>query len=409
MSRETSPYVVGDFWLDKRRDGKSPDIWQITTYSEASRCDVYRSTKCRTLDLEGAKAKLHAHEAEQRSKVKKQAPDHADLLPHLFNYLREHGPDVKRVDTIKSSYRAWIGFLQQDELGTGAKISDVTKSMVARFRRWRMGPHSYEVTWGGKVFKNTSNGVTGETVQRNIEDLRSALHHAEEENRITAPKVASVSRNLRSSARGLTYTIPQMGAMLGYAKADPEAYRWLALMLATACRPGVALAFDPAKQWHGMVLDLQQPGVEWTDKQNPVVPAIDALHPILTEWRDKPHTPAKSRKRWWRTMRRALGLPEDATAYVFRHTVATYMDQAGVPGAEMSGIIGHIPRHRNIARTTGRHYIHFDPYKCPKARQALTRLFVAVQREAAKWSADHMRTTPLRGQQIAVARKGQIS
>lgn len=35
MPREDSPYIVGDFWLDKRRDGKSPDTWQIARYAPA--------------------------------------------------------------------------------------------------------------------------------------------------------------------------------------------------------------------------------------------------------------------------------------------------------------------------------------------------------------------------------------
>ena len=179
MAREDSPYTAGDYWLDKRRDGKSPDIWQIATYSTESRSVVYRSTKCRTVELEHAKGVIRAHDEAQRSKGKGQDTRQAALLPHLFNYLREHGPDVKRVDTIKSSFRAWIGFLQQDELGTGARVADVTKSMTARFRRWRMAPHEYTVEWNGKPYVQKSKGVTGETVQRNIEDLRSALNHAE--------------------------------------------------------------------------------------------------------------------------------------------------------------------------------------------------------------------------------------
>lgn len=406
MSRDDSPCIVGDYWLDKRRDGKSPDIWQIAAYSEKSRCDVYRSTKCRTVDLESAKEKLRAHEATERSKVKDQSADQAELVPHLFHYLREHGPDVKRLDTTKSSFRAWIGFLQQDQLTTGAKVGDVTKSMVARFRRWRMEPHSYAVHWNGKLFTNTSQGVSGETVQRNIEDLRAALHHAEAEGRITAPKIASVGRNLRSPPRDFIYSIKQMGAMFGYAHDDIEAYRWIALMLATACRPGVALAFDPATQWQGAVLDLQRPGVTWTDKQNPVVPVIKPLAAILAAWKADPHPPVKSRKRWWKTMSRVLSLPPEALAYGFRHTVSTFMDQEGVPGAEMSGITGHIPRHRNVARTTGRHYLHFDPHNCPKAVRALTKLFQSVEREATLWRADHLRTIPVRGKPIMLAETG---
>lgn len=91
MPRADSPLIVGDYWLDKRRDGKSPDIWQIATYSDKSRSVVYRSTKRRA--VEDAGAVLRSHEAAQRSKSRDQDAHHSDLLPHLFNYLREHEPD----------------------------------------------------------------------------------------------------------------------------------------------------------------------------------------------------------------------------------------------------------------------------------------------------------------------------
>jgi hypothetical protein len=404
MSRETSPFEYRGYWLDKRRDGKSPDVWQIAAYSNKSRSVVYRSTKRGTVDVEGAKAVLLAYEADQRSRSKGQSADHSALVPHLFNYLREHGPDVKRDDTIKSSFRAWIGFLQQDELGTGAVIADVTKSMVARFRRWRMGPHSYSVEWGGKTFGHTSKGVTGETVQRNIEDLRAALHHAEGEGRITAPKVPSVDRKLRSGPRETLLTVKQLGAIMGYARDDIDAWRWIALMLATAARPGAALAFDPADQWLDDIIDLQPVGVQQTDKRNAVVPVIEPLRPILEGWLEAPGAKVKSRKKWWGTMRRVIGLPSEITAYTVRHTVATFMDSQGVPGAQMSAIAGHIPAARGIARTTSRNYLHYDPRNCPQAISALTTLFSAVEREAASWRADQVRTTPVRGKPISLAR-----
>lgn len=404
MPRGEPEFRVGDYWLAKRRDGKSPDIWQVAAYSEKSRSVVYRSTKCRTVDLDGAKDFLRAHEALARSKGKDQAADHADLVPHMFNYLREHGPDVKRLDTIKSSFRAWLGFLQQDELGTDAKVSHVTKTMVARFRRWRMSPHCYEVRWGGKTFRNESAGVSGETVQRNIEDLRAALHHAEAEGRITAPKIASVDRNLRSAPRDRTLSVKELGAMLGYAQDDIGACRWIALMLATSARPGAALAFDPETQWLDDIIDLQPPEAVRTNKRNASAPTIEPMRQILADWRANPHTPVKSRKRWWNTMTRALGL--DADAYAIRHTVLTYLDDQGVPGAQISGIGGHIPKGRGVSRTTSRNYLHYNPHQAPQAKRALTRLFQSVQREAAMWRADHRRTIPVRGKPISVVKAG---
>jgi integrase len=301
---------------------------------------------------------------------------------------------------MKSSFRAWIGFLLQDDLGSGATVSQVTPHTVARFRRWRMSPHTYEVPWGGKLFRNESKGVTAETVQRNIEDLRAALNHAEGEGRIIAPRVPSVDKKLRSPPRDTLLTPAQLGAIMGYAQQDIGAWRWIALMLATASRPGVALAFDPRNQWVDDVIDLQGEGQDRTDKRNAVVPVIAPLIPILEGWRNAPHAVVSSRKRWWRTMRRVLGLSLDVDPYTIRHTVATYMDQEGVPGAELSAIAGHLPSHRGLARTTSRHYLHYNPRNCPKAKRALTKLFTLVQREASRWSADHLRTTPKRGKPI---------
>lgn len=410
MSRETSPLIVGDYWLDKRRDGISSDIWQVASYAPKSRSVVYRSTKQRTVNLAAAKDFLRSYEADQRSTRRNQDTSEAEILPHLFNYLREHGPDVKRLDTVKSSFRAWIGFLMQDSLGTSAAIAELTPNVVTRFRRWRMGPHSWEVPWNDKVYRHNSEGVSGQAVQRNIEDLRSALIHGEAERRFEAPRVPSVKKEMRKKKRpAKLLDAKTLGALLGYAKEDEGVYRELALMLGTCCRPGVALAFDPKTQWHDDVLDLQPEGREETDKRNAIVPVIDPLKPILKAWKERPHGTVASHRRWWKTARRALGIG-DVRAYDVRHTVATMLDNAGVPGVQLSGIVGHLPSSRNIARTTSQHYLHYDPRNCPQAKRALTKFFKAVVAEADKWNADHLRTKPEYKKPISiVARREEMA
>jgi hypothetical protein len=410
MSREDSPLIVGAYWLDKRRDGRSP-FWQITTYSEVARSDVYRSTKCG--DVVAAGEVLRAFEAAQRSKAKDQPADEAELLPHLFNYLREQGPDVLRLDTVKSSFRAWIGFLEHDEIGTGATVADVDKNLVNRFRRWRMKPHEWSIEWGGKTFHHKSQGVTGKTVQRNIEDLRAALHHAEANKRITAPKVHSVDKKLIKRNPRQTLDIETLGAIFGYAKpvkvGDKEItaeewgpFRELCLQLASGCRPGHAQKFDPAEQWFGEIMDLQPWREDETDKRAAVLPVIEPLAPVLKGWKETPHDQVRSRKRFWRTMRRVLDLPPWVEAYCIRTTVATYLDVEGTPGGQISGIIGHLPESRGISRTTSEHYLHYDPRNCARAKAVLTQLFSLVMAEAEKWTADHSRTIPSRGKPITI-------
>lgn len=399
MPRDDSPLIVGDYWLDRRRDGRSP-FWQIASYSETARSNVYRSTKRR--DVEGAGEVLRAYEAAERSREHDQPQAAAEIVPHLFNYIREHGPDVGRLDTVKSSFRAWIGFLMQDELTLSATIADIDKNMVARFRRWRMGGHGWEIEWGGKTYRHASKGVSGKAVQRNIEDLRAALHHAEANHRFAAPKVLSVSKHLRPKNPRKTFTVKELGAIFGYAKAgeDKGFYRELCLMLASGCRPGNALAFNPEEQWHGETIDLQPARKDLTDKRAAVLPVIEPLKPILEAWKEAPHDQVKSRKRAWRTLRRVLGVTLDA--YSIRTTVSTWLDTKGVPGAQLSGIIGHLPESRGIARTTSEHYLHYDPLNAKRAKAVLTQLFTAVQHESEKWAADHSRTTPVRGKPIAL-------
>lgn len=403
MSRDTSPYIVGDFWLDKRRDGASPDIWQIATYRPGSRAVVYRSTKRR--DLEDAKAILRSHEANERSKQSQDA-EHAELLPHLFNYIREHGPDVLRLDTIKSSFRAWIGFFMQDELGTGVRVSELDKVSVARFRRWRMGPHEWDVPWDGKSYKHKSDGVSGEAVQRNIEDMRSALHHAQDAGRLAMqlPKLPSVEKKLRSKARTHTYTLKQLGAMVAYSDQEPAVQQWIWLMIGTAVRPDAALAFDPTQQWHGDLIDLHPVGWGETDKRNPVVPAIEPLKSVLAKWDTS--SPVLSRKRWWRTMRAKLGIPATHVPKTIRHTVASYLRARRVSGEQISGLLGHKDKTDTIERTS-EGYAHLDPAAMKEVARALSALWAAVEVEASKWRAVHLLTITGDNNKILVARKGK--
>ena len=400
MSRDSSPLIVGDYWLDKRRDGKSPDVWQIAT--SRGRTVVYRSTKCRDVDAAGDV--LRAHEAQQRS-TKPQDAAQAELLPHLFHYLREHGPDIHREDTVRSSFRAWIGWLMQDELTTGARVADINKVSLARFRRWRMEPHTWSIEWGGKVYNHKSKGVTGETVQRNIEDLRSALNHAEDAGRIPlAPKIQSVDKKLRSKPRKLTLTTAQLGSLVAFADHEADVQAWLWLMIGTLVRPDAGLAFDPAQQWHGNVADMHPAGAALTNKRNPIVPVIEPLQELLGRW--PAGAKVKSRKQWWETARTKLELPTAAIPKTIRHTVATYLRDHAVPGEQISVMLGHKVDGDTLERTS-EIYAHVNPAKMRAAIRALTKLWREVEREADKWRAGHLLTIAGDKNKIVVVLKGK--
>ncbi|TYC81559.1 site-specific integrase [Novosphingobium sp. BW1] len=188
------------------------------------------------------------------------------------------------------------------------------------------------------------------------------------------------------------------GAIIGYAKCDDiGVWRELCLMLATGCRPGVALAFVPGDQWLDDVIDLQPVGKKLEDKRNAIVPTIEPMKPILKAWQANPHHRVAGRKTWGSTAHRTLRLRDDIVAYDIRHTVTTYMDDQRVPGAQMSGIVGHLPSDRGIAKTTKTYYLHYNPHNARQAKRVLTKLFDAVSKEADRWIADHSLTNGQRG------------
>lgn len=402
MSRETSPYVVGDFWLDKRRDGLSPEVWQITRYDAKSRSDRYKSTRCR--DLTDAKAAIDAHHQREISKTP-QSPADALVVPLLMTYWDEHGQNAIKPGTIAGSLRNFIAFLDQDEGTIAARVADLNPLLFERFRKWRMAAHRYEIVWKGKSFTNDSAGVRGESVQRNLDDVRAALtHHANNGRLPYAPKVPSVAKAHRSEARDRVLTTDELGAMFGFASqsADKDMWRFLALILATAVRPEAAAKTDPAKQWlkaQGLY-DLHPVGAPRTKKHNPVVPVIPQMEPVLRAWIKDAPAPVKSRKRAWRTLKRCLGLGADVDPKTIRHTVATRLRGHGVQRDEVESLLGH-----SIYKGSSAVYAKYDPAYLAESKRVLSIVWDEVMAAAHAWSAVHLRSKVGNGLTIVVARE----
>lgn len=400
MPRQTSPYIVGDYWLDKRRDGKAPDIWQIAT---GTRSVVYRSTHQR--GLEDAKAALDAFHTLQRAKQPQEAHE-ARVVGLLVTYWNERGKKAVKPDQIASSLRQFIGFLMQDAATANAVVTDLNPALFERFREWRMGPHSYSVPWGGKDYDHSSPGVRGESVQRNIDDVRAAILHAEKNHRLPmAPKIPAIEDRYRSPARDNLLTIEQLGRIYWYSRHFPELFRYFALMLGTGARPEAVAKFDATRQYDTKraLIDTQNPDAPLTKKRNQFIPAIRPLRPILQAWAHD-GAPAKSRKTAWRTMRRALDLPDDLVAKDIRHTVATELySDATVPERQTSELLGHAG---NLARTT-KIYAKYRPDRMQEAVRALTRLWLNVARAGHAYGADHLLSKSGRKGKIIVAPKGE--
>jgi hypothetical protein len=337
-------FTVGPFWLASRE--QSPFL-QIRWYDERAKVTRGKSTRRRTLD--DAIPVILAHHEQWRAK-QRQEPEEALTVAILLQFWSERGKTRRNAATVASSLRIFISFLDQD-VGCGVVVSQLSKDLFERFIAWRLKPHKYEIEWQGKEYAHASNGVSGEAIQRNLDDVRAALNYAVGKQLQWAPKVPAVDAELRSPPRDVTLTI------------------------------------DP----HG---DLK------TKKRNAVVPLIPEFRPWLEAWSACPHKIVGSRKRWWRTMRAALGLPENVVPKTIRHTVATQLRSRGVPMDEISGLLGHVGEHRITAG-----YAKYDPNRLPHAKQQLSAIWQEVFASANKWFTNQFRVSPSYGQPIMVARK----
>lgn len=396
MGREEKRlYTVGPFWLARRE--QSP-FYQIRWYDERAKVTRGKSTRCRALD-DAIPAILAHHEA-WRAK-QRQEPEDALAVALFLQFWNERGRSRRNAATVSSSLRIFMGFLDQDIHGMGIAVASLDKNLFERFISWRLEPHSYAIDWQGKTFAHSSKGVSGEAVQRNLDDVRAALNYAVGKQLPWAPKVPAVDVALRSPPRDVTLTIDQLGAIVAYATYDIEALRWVLGMIATAARPDAVLKWNVAEQWKGEPnFDTHPHGEPRTKKRNAVVPLIPEFAPWLKAWRDSPHRVVRSRKRWWRTMRAALGLPANIVPKTIRHTIATQLRSRAVPMDEISGLLGHVGEHRITAG-----YAKYDPSRLPHAKQQLSVIWQEVCAAANKWHTNHFRVSPAYGTPISVARK----
>ena len=329
----------------------------------------------------------------------------ARVLPLLMNYWSEHGRKLVNSDQTERSLRTFIGFLLQDQAGAHAVVTDLVPALFERFREWRMTAHDFSVPWGSDVHDYVSQGVAGATVQRNINDIRAAVHHAEANLRIPmAPKIKDLAQRYHSPPRERVLSIDELAKIAWYASHSPDLFRFVALQFATAIRPAAALKFDPAVQYDDKtgLIDQQPEASPQTKKRNAVIPAIRPFRSVLRAWAKESPKPVRSRKVAWRIMRRVLGLDSDVHPKTIRHTIATllYADES-VPEREIVEMLGHEGK---LARTT-RIYAKYDPTRLRNVSRVLTNLWIQVHMEAKAFSADHLLTTVGQGGEIAVTQK----
>lgn len=389
--RDLSLHAVGDYWLTKRRDGRSP-YWQIASYKKGSRSVVYRSTATECLDE--AIEKIEHHFAVERGLVRK-APTEARVVDLLMTYWRERGSQAINNDQTARSIRTFIGFIAQDVVSVEAVVTDLTPVLFERFREWRMGEHWFQVPWGEDNEPYESPGVSGATVQRNINDVRAAMNHAYDNMRISqVPKIRDIDRRYKSKHKDRILTPDELARILWYSYHFPRMFRFVVLQMLTSVRPMAAAAFTPTTQFdpRSNLIDLQPDEAPQTKKRNAIIPAVRPVRPVLQAWIEEGGKPVGGTRTSWRKMRKVLGLSDDVEAKTIRYTVATWLyEMDWVPERQIAEMLGHAGG-LDLARTS-RIYAKYRPDRMGKVVKGLELIWLDTARRAKIFAADHLLTT----------------
>ena len=310
-----------------------------------------------------------------------------------LQYVEEHASKAISASSLCANIRIFVAFLQQDKVGIDARLSDLNPQVFERFREWRMSAHSYKINWGGKIYQRSSTGVVGETVNKNLDDVRAAMNHAVRMGRFkTAPRVPALNLQYRSDPRDRVLSNSELGAMIGYASFDPPLLRWILLMIATGMRPEAALKLNATDQYRPdqMLLDLHPMGAPRTKKRNPVIPVIPEFHLWLVRSNGNFVTQGKSgfasMKRRWRTMRSELNFDKDIVSKTIRHTVATRLRSLSATMDDIASLLGH----REANRTTAV-YAKYDPNFIGEVKTRLSVIWNEAITQADLWRSTHCR------------------
>lgn len=309
---------IGNVWLSKRPGSAQ---WCRTWYDGDTR--QTRRASLGTDDLQAAKVRLWEWFA-GHGDVQKQRPEDTALELVLVRYFQQQAKEQASAEMARIALAYWSDFF------SGATVAEVTPARQREFIEW--------------LYARRNPPFSDGYVKRILTVGKAALSRAHHEGELLA--VPYVLPGQESPARKLVLTREQTQA-LWHAAELPHERMYLALAYGTLGRPQAILALRRSFADFGRrLLDQNPPGRQQTRKYRPTVPICDFLLPWLEEapegplvqWRGRP---IASFKTAWRALRARAELPVAAVPKTIRHTMATVLRSAGVPEAELQGMLGH--------------------------------------------------------------------
>lgn len=309
------PGQIGDYWLSQRRGSQQ---WCRTWYDPTTR--QTRRESLGTADFQEGKLRLWEWFA-KNGRVGQQQPQDAALAMVLVRYWERHARELPSAEFAKIALRYWTDFWGE------STVSQVTAARQREFVSY--------LAEGGK-----SPGY----IKRILTVGKAALNHAFREGEIAS--VPYILPGKDSPPRDRVLSVAESAA-LWLAATKPHERMMLALLFGTLARPEAALElrreYVNVNRW---LLDQNPPGRPQTRKYRPTVPVAHFLRPVLAaapegplvQWRG---AAIASFKTAWRALRKRAELGDEVVPKTIRHTMATELRAAGVPEAEIQGMLGH--------------------------------------------------------------------
>lgn len=277
--------------------------------------------------------------------IRDAAPSSIGLLDVLDRYRLQRGDKLPSKGMVKRACALWREFWGD------ASVADTSVAQQEAFATWLRERELSEgyvrrVLGVGKAALNRA-WKRGEVQQVPFVDL---------------PPIGEGYPHYASRAQLVTLLNSAMPAHI---------WTYCLIRLTTGCRGDAARDLQPHQiDTSARLIRLNPPGRIQTKKYRPVVPLTDVLAAHLRTLACDTHYVhwhgqyVASIKTTWRKLRIALGLPAWFAPKVLRHTVATELRRRGVPGWEVSGLVGH---HKGTTEI----YAKFDPAYLGKARKAI--------------------------------------
>ena len=312
---------------------------------------------CGTSSIESAR--VAAREIILRdARIVGQSPDEMPVTTVVARYMTQRGSKLAGASANRDAAKRWDKFFARDT------VADLTVDRIEAF-----------IDWLRSLKSKRGTPLSPDYIRRVVALGKTALNRAYQRQEITSVPYIPLPRAGEPWPHIATHA--QLVTWLNAIAKKPPLWIYTMIRLNTCCRGDAALDLQPFQvDFAARVVRLNQPGRVQTKKYRPIVPLTDTLAAVLRDAKAMPYYVRSLRrnqrlgdiKKAWNTARTAAKLPAHFQPKILRHTIASELRKRGVPGWEVSALMGHS---RGEAQATTAVYAKFDPTWMTASRDAL--------------------------------------